>query len=83
MREEAQKEGWAKATKLQDRPMSQGLVGLISDDNSATLVEVRLFKPLEHQIRRQQTLYMQSAKFQKIHVISKNVLSKLYCMGNS
>ena len=40
MREEAQKEGWAKATKLQDRPMSQGLVGLIKDNQSATLVEV-------------------------------------------
>ena len=41
MREEAQREGWAKATKLQGRPMSQGLVGLISDSQSATLVEVR------------------------------------------
>ena len=41
MREEAQREGWAKATKLQGRPMSQGLVGLITDSHSATLVEVR------------------------------------------
>lgn len=40
IREEAQKEGWAKATKLQGRPMSQGLVGLIKDDHSATLVEI-------------------------------------------
>ncbi|XP_050418733.1 elongation factor Ts, mitochondrial [Patella vulgata] len=42
LKEQAQKEGWAKATKLQSRPMSQGLVGLRTDpDNtSATLIEV-------------------------------------------
>lgn len=38
--EQAQKEGWAKASKLQGRPMSQGLVGMIRDDQRATLVEV-------------------------------------------
>ena len=43
MREEAQKEGWAKASKLQGRPMSQGLVGLVKDGQSATLVEVSIF----------------------------------------
>ena len=43
MREEAQKEGWAKASKLQGRPMSQGLVGLVRDSQSATLVEVSTF----------------------------------------
>ncbi|XP_060558781.1 elongation factor Ts, mitochondrial-like [Ruditapes philippinarum] len=40
MREEAQKAGWAKAGKLGDRPMSQGLVGMIQDDSSVTIVEV-------------------------------------------
>ena len=81
MREEAQKEGWAKATKLQDRPMSQGLVGLISDENSATLVEVRPHSTIKAPKRSQQKLYLQSAKFQKI--ISKKVLYKLYFIGNS
>ncbi|KAK3604123.1 hypothetical protein CHS0354_001120 [Potamilus streckersoni] len=38
----AQKEGWAKASKLQGRPMSQGLVGLIHDKSSATVLEVGL-----------------------------------------
>ncbi|XP_060080045.1 elongation factor Ts, mitochondrial-like [Ylistrum balloti] len=38
--EQAQKEGWAKATKLQGRPMSQGLVGVVSDNQRATLVEI-------------------------------------------
>ncbi|KAL3854614.1 hypothetical protein ACJMK2_013876 [Sinanodonta woodiana] len=36
----AQKEGWAKASKLQGRPMSQGLIGLIHDKSSATILEV-------------------------------------------
>ncbi|XP_046542937.1 elongation factor Ts, mitochondrial-like [Haliotis rubra] len=38
--EQAQKEGWAKATKLQNRPMSQGLVGVVGDQRTATMVEV-------------------------------------------
>jgi translation elongation factor EF-Ts len=38
--EEAKKEGWAKATKLQDRSMSQGLIGLISDNSAVTMIEV-------------------------------------------
>lgn len=43
MRDEAQKEGWEKAGKLQDRPMSQGLVGLFEDNSAITLVEVSVF----------------------------------------
>ena len=42
MREQAQAEGWVKAGKLAERPMSQGLVGLIEDGNSATIVEVTI-----------------------------------------
>ncbi|BFZ22106.1 hypothetical protein BsWGS_25145 [Bradybaena similaris] len=38
--EEAQKEGWARATKLQARPMSQGLVAIFGDSKQATLIEV-------------------------------------------
>lgn len=38
--EQAQKEGWAKATKLQGRPMSQGLIGVMSDNQRATVVEI-------------------------------------------
>ena len=43
MREEAQKEGWAKASKLQNRPMSHGLVGLVRENNIAAMVEVSYF----------------------------------------
>ncbi|GFR65528.1 elongation factor Ts, mitochondrial [Elysia marginata] len=37
---EAQKEGWTRATKLQSRPMSQGLVAVLSDKKQATMIEV-------------------------------------------
>lgn len=40
LREEAQKEGWAKASKLQGRAMSQGLVGVTAQDRCAVMVEV-------------------------------------------
>jgi len=40
LKEQAQKEGWTKASKLQDRPMSQGLVGVIVDKKEAVMVEV-------------------------------------------
>jgi len=38
--EEAQKAGWARATKLQSRPMSQGLVALLGDPSQVTMIEV-------------------------------------------
>ncbi|ELT92766.1 hypothetical protein CAPTEDRAFT_163902 [Capitella teleta] len=40
LRKEAQREGWAKATKLQGRPMSQGLVVLKVEGNQGVIVEV-------------------------------------------
>jgi len=40
LREQAQKEGWAKAGKLQDRNMTQGLIGMCTDGNKAAMVEV-------------------------------------------
>ncbi len=40
MREQAQKEGWAKASKLHGRNMSQGLIGLLVDKDAAAIVEV-------------------------------------------
>ncbi|XP_005095058.1 elongation factor Ts, mitochondrial [Aplysia californica] len=38
--EEAQKAGWARATKLQSRPMSQGLVAVVGDSTQVTMLEV-------------------------------------------
>jgi len=39
--EQAENEGWAKATKLQGRSTSQGLVGVLAEENYAALVQVR------------------------------------------
>ena len=44
LREEAQKEGWSKASKLQSRAMSQGLIGVAVNGKSAAVVEV----PITH-----------------------------------
>lgn len=40
LKEQAQKEGWSKATKLKDRATAQGLVGLICQEHCASMVEV-------------------------------------------
>lgn len=40
LREQAQKEGWSKATKLQGRVTAQGLIGVMCQANSAVMVEV-------------------------------------------
>lgn len=37
---EAEKQGWEKATKLQGRVVSEGLVGVLVDGNHAAMVEV-------------------------------------------
>ncbi|XP_075121790.1 elongation factor Ts, mitochondrial [Leptodactylus fuscus] len=40
LHEQAQKEGWNKATKLQGRKTTEGLVGLLQEGNTAVMVEV-------------------------------------------
>ena len=40
LKEQAQKEGWAKATKLQSRSMSSGLVAIVTNSQAATMIEV-------------------------------------------
>ncbi|XP_002733702.1 elongation factor Ts, mitochondrial-like [Saccoglossus kowalevskii] len=40
LKEQAQKEGWAKATKLQGRKTAQGVIGVLCQQNSAAVVEV-------------------------------------------
>ncbi|XP_018417610.1 PREDICTED: elongation factor Ts, mitochondrial [Nanorana parkeri] len=40
LHEQAQKEGWSKASKLQGRKTAEGLVGLLHKGNTAVLVEV-------------------------------------------
>jgi len=40
LHQRAQAEGWSRATKLQSRAASQGLIGIITNTNSAAMVEV-------------------------------------------
>lgn len=40
LHQRAQAEGWSRATKLQSRAASQGLIGIVSEANSAAMVEV-------------------------------------------
>ncbi|KAH0629083.1 hypothetical protein JD844_010894 [Phrynosoma platyrhinos] len=40
LHEQAQKEGWSKASKLQGRKTKEGLIGLLQERNSAVMVEV-------------------------------------------
>ncbi|XP_062979192.1 elongation factor Ts, mitochondrial [Elgaria multicarinata webbii] len=40
LHEQAQKEGWSKASKLQGRKTTEGLIGLLQERNSAVMVEV-------------------------------------------
>ncbi|NP_001073504.1 elongation factor Ts, mitochondrial [Danio rerio] len=40
LHEQAKKEGWSKATKLEGRKAKEGLIGLMMHDNAAVMVEV-------------------------------------------
>ncbi|XP_074836548.1 elongation factor Ts, mitochondrial isoform X2 [Carettochelys insculpta] len=40
LHEQAQKEGWSKASKLQGRKTKEGLIGLLQEGNAAVMVEV-------------------------------------------
>ena len=41
LHKQAEKEGWAKATKLQGRSAAEGLIGVTVKGNFAAMVEVR------------------------------------------
>lgn len=41
LNEQAQKEGWSKANKLEGRKAKDGLIGLFVRDKAAVMVEVR------------------------------------------
>lgn len=41
LHEQAQKEGWTKANKLEGRKAKEGLIGLFIGDKEAVMVEVR------------------------------------------
>lgn len=45
LHEQAQKEGWSKANKLEGRKAKEGLIGLFVGDKAAVMVEVRETRP--------------------------------------
>lgn len=51
LQEQAEKEGWAKALKLQGRAATEGLVGVLIDSHIAAMVEVRHRKPTLNQLK--------------------------------
>lgn len=42
LHKQAEKEGWSKATKLQGRTATEGLIGVLVENHAAALVEVRV-----------------------------------------
>lgn len=40
LHQRAQAEGWSRATKLQSRNASQGLVGIVTNEDAGAIVEV-------------------------------------------
>lgn len=42
LHDQAQKEGWSKASKLENRRTAEGLIALLRRENTAVMVEVRL-----------------------------------------
>jgi len=94
LREQAQKEGWAKATKLQGRPMSQGLVGVMVDGKSAAMVELNCetdFVAKNQKFRNLVSLAAemcmhhgkeQNSSYRELH-LDQSSLNKLECDGQT
>ncbi|XP_074082361.1 elongation factor Ts, mitochondrial isoform X2 [Macrotis lagotis] len=80
---QAQKEGWSKATKLQGRKTKEGLIGLLREGNSAVMVEVNCetdfvsrnlkFQQLVQQVALGTLSYCQNLK-QQLSTYSKGFL---------
>nr|XP_060618803.1 elongation factor Ts, mitochondrial [Anolis sagrei ordinatus] len=61
LHEQAQKEGWSKASKLQGRKTKEGLIGLLQEANSAVMVEVNCETDFVARNARFQHLVQQAA----------------------
>lgn len=81
LKEQAQKEGWSKATKLKDRATAQGVIGLMCQDHCATMVEVNcetdfVARNTKFQHFVGQVVTSAMAECKKTHSSSENVLKK-------
>ncbi|XP_042309276.1 elongation factor Ts, mitochondrial [Sceloporus undulatus] len=66
LHEQAQKEGWSKASKLQGRKTKEGLIGLLQERNSAVMVEVNC----------ETDFVARNAKFQ--HLVQQAAVGTMY-----
>ncbi|XP_025934007.1 elongation factor Ts, mitochondrial isoform X1 [Apteryx rowi] len=72
LNEQAQKEGWSKATKLQGRRTKEGLIGLLREGNVAVMVEVNC----------ETDFVARNAKFQQL--VQQVVLGTMFhCRGTA
>ncbi|XP_067881018.1 elongation factor Ts, mitochondrial isoform X2 [Heterodontus francisci] len=71
LHEQAQKEGWSKASKLQGRKTKDGLIGLLQDGSSAVLVEVNCETDFVARNIKFQQLVQQAAIATMAHCHSK------------
>uniref|UniRef100_A0A8C8SJU4 Elongation factor Ts, mitochondrial n=1 Tax=Pelusios castaneus TaxID=367368 RepID=A0A8C8SJU4_9SAUR len=67
LHEQAQKEGWSKAAKLQGRKTKEGLIGLLRDGNAAVMVEVNCETDFVARNVRFQQLVQQAATGAMFH----------------
>ncbi|XP_059812347.1 elongation factor Ts, mitochondrial isoform X2 [Hypanus sabinus] len=71
LHEQAHKEGWSKASKLQGRKTKEGLIGLLQDGNLAVLVEVNCETDFVARNMKFQQLVQQAAVATMEHCRSK------------
>ncbi|XP_043939400.1 elongation factor Ts, mitochondrial isoform X2 [Protopterus annectens] len=81
LQEQAQKEGWAKASKLQSRKAKQGLIGVHHDGNSAVMVEVNCETDFVARNATFQELVKQTALAAMVHHKEKRENLSAYCKG--
>ncbi|XP_072350120.1 elongation factor Ts, mitochondrial [Scyliorhinus torazame] len=72
LHEQAQKEGWSKASKLQGRKTKEGLIGLLQNGSSAVLVEVNCETDFVARNVKFQQLVQQAAMTAMAHCHSKH-----------
>uniref|UniRef100_A0A8D0DKJ6 Elongation factor Ts, mitochondrial n=1 Tax=Salvator merianae TaxID=96440 RepID=A0A8D0DKJ6_SALMN len=68
LHEQAQKEGWSKASKLQGRQTKEGLIGLLQKENSAVMVEVNCETDFVARNVKFQQLVEQAASATMLHL---------------
>ncbi|XP_078287429.1 elongation factor Ts, mitochondrial isoform X2 [Rhinoraja longicauda] len=82
LHEQAHKEGWSKASKLQGRKTTEGLIGLLQDGNSAVLVEVNCETDFVARNVKFQQLVQQTATVTLEHCRSKLVTTTDYAKSS-